>query len=152
MANKWGKNGSSDKFHFLGLQNHGRLPRWLSGKESTCQGRRHRRCCLITELRRSPGGGNETHSSILAGKSHGQRSLVGSVHGVAKSWTWLSTHTHTHTHTKSLRMVTAATKLKDPCSLEGNYDKPRQHIKKQRHHFANKGPYSQSYVFSSSHV
>ena len=31
-------------------------------------------------------------------------------------------------------------------------DKPRQHIKKQRHHFANKGPSSQSYGFSSSHV
>ena len=31
-------------------------------------------------------------------------------------------------------------------------DKPRQHIKKQRHHFADKGPYSQSYGFSSSHV
>ena len=31
-------------------------------------------------------------------------------------------------------------------------DKPRQQIKKQRHHFANKGPYSQSYVFSNSHV
>ena len=30
--------------------------------------------------------------------------------------------------------------------------KPRQHIKKQRHHFANKGPYNQSYGFSSSHV
>ena len=29
---------------------------------------------------------------------------------------------------------------------------PRQHIKKQRHHFANKGPSSQSYGFSSSHV
>ena len=29
---------------------------------------------------------------------------------------------------------------------------PRQHIKKQRHHFANKGPYSQSYGFSSSYV
>ena len=28
----------------------------------------------------------------------------------------------------------------------------RQHIKKQRHHFANKGPSSQSYGFSSSHV
>ena len=27
------------------------------------------------------------------------------------------------------------------------YDKPRQHIKEQRYHFANKGPYSQSYVF-----
>ena len=33
-----------------------------------------------------------------------------------------------------------------------SYDKPRQHIKKQRHHFTNKGPYSQSYGFSSSHV
>ena len=29
---------------------------------------------------------------------------------------------------------------------------PTQHIEKQRHHFANKGPYSQSYGFSSSHV
>ena len=33
-----------------------------------------------------------------------------------------------------------------------NYDKPRQHLKKQRHYFANKGPSSQSYGFSSSHV
>ena len=31
------------------------------------------------------------------------------------------------------------------------YDKPIQFIKKQRHHFANKSPYSQSYGFSSSH-
>ena len=33
-----------------------------------------------------------------------------------------------------------------------SYDKPRQHSKKQRHHFANKGLPSQSYGFSSSHV
>ena len=33
-----------------------------------------------------------------------------------------------------------------------NYDQLRQHIKKQRHYFANKGPSSQSYGFSSSHV
>ena len=33
-----------------------------------------------------------------------------------------------------------------------SYDQPRQHIKKQRHSFANKGPYSQSCGFSSSHV
>ena len=32
------------------------------------------------------------------------------------------------------------------------YDKPRQHIKKQTHYFANKGQYSLSYGFSSSHV
>ena len=45
-------------------------------------------------------------------------------------------------------------KLKGTCSLEEKfvYDKPRQCIKKQRHYFANKGPYSQSYGFSSSHV
>ena len=33
-----------------------------------------------------------------------------------------------------------------------SYDKPRQHIKKQRHYFAHKGLYSQSYGFSSGHV
>jgi len=33
-----------------------------------------------------------------------------------------------------------------------SYDQPRQHIKKQRHYFANKDPSSQSYGFSSSHV
>ena len=45
---------------------------------------------------------------------------------------------------KSLQMVTAATKL--------SYNKPRQCIKKQRYHFADKGPSSQRYGFSSSHV
>ena len=53
---------------------------------------------------------------------------------------------------KSLQMVTTAMKLKDACSLEESYDKPRQHIKKQRHHFTNKGLYSQSYGFSSCDV
>ena len=32
-----------------------------------------------------------------------------------------------------------------------SYDQPRQHIEKQKHHFANKGPYSQGCGFSSSH-
>ena len=54
---------------------------------------------------------------------------------------------------KSLWMVTTAMNLKDACSLEGNlWHKSRQRTKKQRHHFADKGPYSQSYGFSSSHV
>ena len=85
---------------------------------------------------------------------------------------------------KSLKMVIAAIKLKDICSLEGKETvetvadftfldskittdgdcshgikrylllgkKPRQHIKKQRHYFANKGPSSQGYGFSSGHV
>ena len=33
-----------------------------------------------------------------------------------------------------------------------SYDKPKQYIKKQRHHFADEGLYSQSYGFSISHV
>ena len=33
-----------------------------------------------------------------------------------------------------------------------SYDDHKQHIKKQRHYFTDKGPYSQSYGFSSSHV
>ena len=37
-------------------------------------------------------------------------------------------------------------------SWKKSYDKPRQHIKKQRHYFTNKSLSSQSYGFSSSHV
>ena len=59
-------------------------------------------------------------------------------------------------------MVTAAMKLKDDeknnkkkkkmlAPWKKSDDKPREHIKKQRHYFANKGPSSQSYGFSSSH-
>ena len=33
-----------------------------------------------------------------------------------------------------------------------SYDQPRQHIQKQRHYFANKGPSSQGYGFSCGHV
>ena len=49
----WGKGQN----WLVNLQPEG-LPRWLSGKESTCQFRRHRRYGSIAELERSPGGGN----------------------------------------------------------------------------------------------
>ena len=52
---------------------------------------------------------------------------------------------------KLLQMVTAAMKLKD-APWKKSYDQPRQHIKKKRPYFANKGPSSQSYGFSSCHV
>ena len=55
------------------------------------------------------------------------------IHGVTKSWIWLSNFHSLAPGKKS-------------------YNKPRQHIKKQRQYFANKGPSSQSYGFSSSHV
>ena len=53
---------------------------------------------------------------------------------------------------KSLQMVTAAVKLKDAPPWKKSYDTPRPRIKKQRHCFANKGPSSQRYGFSSSHI
>ena len=52
---------------------------------------------------------------------------------------------------KSLHMVTAAMKLKDT-PWKKSYEQPRQRIKKQRHYFANKGPSSQGYGFSSGHA
>ena len=42
--------------------------------------------------------------------------------------------------------------IKRFCSLTESNDQPRHHTKKQRHYFANKGPFSQSCSFSSSHV
>ena len=56
-------------------------------------------------------------------------------------------------HTKGqLNIKESAMKLKEACSLEGKLDQPRQHIEKQTHYFANKGPSSQGYGFSSGHV
>ena len=55
----------------------------------------------------------------------------------------------------SLQMVTAAMKVKMLTPWKKSYDQLRQHIKKQRHYFANRGPSSQSYgffFFSSSHL
>ena len=51
---------------------------------------------------------------------------------------------------KSLQTVTAAMKLKDAYSFGRKVT--TNHIKKQRHYFANKGPSSQGYGFSRGHV
>ena len=53
---------------------------------------------------------------------------------------------------KSPQMVIAAMKLKTLAPWKKSYDQPRQHIKKQRYDFANKGLSNQGYGFSSSHV
>ena len=53
---------------------------------------------------------------------------------------------------KSLWVVSADMKSKTLAPWKNSYDEARQHIQKQRHHFADKYPYSQSYVFSNNHV
>ena len=65
------------------------LPRWLSGKESTCQCRRHGFNPSVGKIpwmrKRQP------TPVFLPGKLHGHRSPTSYiVHGVSKSWTWLS--------------------------------------------------------------
>ena len=66
-----------------------------------------------------------------------------------KQWTqWLTSFFWAP---KSLQMLIVAMKLKDTPWKE-SYDQRRQHIKKQRHYFVNKGPSSQGYGFSSGHV
>ena len=49
---------------------------------------------------------------------------------------------------KSLQMVTATMKLKELTAWKKSYDQPRQHIKKQRHYFVNKGPSIKVMLFS----
>ena len=48
---------------------------------------------------------------------------------------------------KSLQLLTADMKLRTLTPWKESYDQPRQHIKKQRHYFVNKGPSSQGYCF-----
>ena len=52
----------------------------------------------------------------------------------------------------SINLILYNKEIKRCLLLRRSYDQPRQHIKKQRRYFANKGPSSQSYGFSSSRV
>ena len=78
--------------------------------------------------------------------------ILASLHGRQIGKQWKQWQTFFSGAPKSLQMATAAMKLKDACSLEEKFEQPRQHIKKQRHYFDNKGPSSQSYGFSCGHV
>ena len=71
--------------------------RWCSRKESACNAGDSG---SIPELGRPPGVGigNPLQYSCLD-NSRGRGAWWAIVHGVTKSWTWLSPHTHTHTHT-----------------------------------------------------
>ena len=78
--------------------------------------------------------------------------LVPSLHGNQMGKQWKQWLTLFFWAPKSLQMVIAVMKLKDAYSLEGVMTNLDSISKKQRHYFVNKGPYSQSYGFSSSRV
>ena len=64
--------------HFRGCYSSSGLPKWLSGKESTCRGRRHRRCRLDPWVRKILWGRKwQPTLVLLPAEFHGQRSLVG---------------------------------------------------------------------------
>ena len=68
-------------------------------KESACQCRRCERYGFDPWVGKIPWRRTwQPTPVVLPGESHGQRILAGTVHGVIKSWTRLSTHTRTHTH------------------------------------------------------
>ena len=73
------------------------LPRWHSGKESSCQCRSHERQSSIPGSRRSPGGqhGNPLQYSCLENLMD-RGAWWAIVHGVSKSGTRLSARAHTH--------------------------------------------------------
>ena len=85
-------------------------------------------------LGRSPGEGSGKPTPVsLPGKSHGRRSLLG-----YSPWG------------RKVRHDWATSLHFDP--WKESYNKPKQHIKKKRHYFATKGPYSQINDFSSGHI
>ena len=65
------------------------------------------------------------------------------VEGVTDLFSWVQNHLDSDCFFQ---------KQKTLAPWKKSYDKPRQHIKKERHHCVDKGPYSQSCGFSSNHV
>ena len=77
-----------------------------------------------------------THSSVLAWR----------IPGTGEPGGLLSMGSHRVGHDRRDLATAAATPWKE------SYDQPRQHIKKQRRYFVNKGPSSQGFDFSNGHV
>ena len=78
------------------------LPWWLNAKESACNARQETWFNLFNQLGRYPGewNGNPLQYSCLE-MPMDRGTWWATVHGVAKSWTWLSVYMHIHnTHTK----------------------------------------------------
>ena len=76
------------------------LPRWLSGKEFTCQ---CRRCSFDSWVGKSPWRRAwKSTPGFLPGEFHGQRSLAGYSPIQFRSWTDMTEHIYTHVHRKNL--------------------------------------------------
>ena len=90
------RNVWTQRFYSGGVRSKKRLPRWLSGKESTCQCRRHRRPGSNPWVVKIPWSRKWQPLQYSYLKIFMDRGTCqGTVHGVARSQTWLSMHTVT---------------------------------------------------------
>ena len=138
MANRWGNNGNSDRLYFLGLQNH-------SDGDCSCEIKTH--LLLGRKAMTNLDSILKSRDITLLTKICLVKAMVFPV--VLYRWMWEMDHKEGWT----LKNCTEfAGEFFTNWAIREAHDKPRQNIKKQRHYFANKGPSSQSYGFSSSHV
>ena len=109
------------------------LPRWLSGKESTCQCRRHQRCTFDPWVRKIPWSRKWLPTPVFLGKSHGQRGLSGcSPRGQKESYTTEQLSTvhktaHENKHSQHSMLITLNGDLKALC-WDGTYKYSREHL------------------------
>ena len=81
-------------FHLLGV---GGLPSWLSGEEASYQCRRLRKCRFDPWVRKTPWRKKWQPTPVLLGNPMDRGAWRATAHGVAKSWTRLSTQANTGT-------------------------------------------------------
>ena len=94
------------------------LPRWLSGKESSCQYGRCRRRRFNLWVGKIPWRRKWQPTPIfLPGESHGQRSLAGYRPCGRKSWTQLSNYTTTAGYCKILDIMPSAIQKEMGCFI-----------------------------------
>ena len=79
-----------EMYIYVHTHTHTGFPGGASGKDPTCQCRRHKRRGFNHWVRKLPWRGAWQLTPVLPEESHGQRSLWATVHGVAKSQTQLS--------------------------------------------------------------
>ena len=123
---------------------------WLKQLSSSSNGRKQRE----TKEPLNEGERGEWKSGLRTQHSKNEAHSIQSHHSMANRWgkSGNSDRLYILGLQKPPWLVTAATIVKYACSLEENCDKLRHHIKKKRHHFGTKVPYSESNGFSSSHV
>ena len=165
MVNRWGNSGNSGRLYFLGSK---------ITADGDCSQEIKRRLLLerkvMTNLDSIFGEGNGPHSSTLAwkipwmeepGRLQSMRSVRLSDFTFTFHFHALEKETAPHSSVLAWRVpgagelvaaVSGVTQGRTRLKRLSSSGSSIQHIKKQRRYFANKGPSSQGYGFSSGHV